>query len=466
MAIRQLHRLTPRQVESIKKDGWHSDGGGLYLRISDQGRRRRWVYRFIRSGKVTEIGLGASDAITLARAREERKRLAETVSEGRNPLDERRRQEREQAGRMNFEQVARAVIDRERKGWSASSLASWEHSLFVHCKSLAEIDVSEIDVPLVKSVVTPLTDANLHPAARRTLSRIKAVLERAIAEGWRRTQNAAEWTTFRHILQKPPRNDDRHHPMVSWEEAPAVIAKLRQSESTSARCVEIIALTALRLTEARAAKWSEFDFDKRVWTIPGNRMKKTKKPFPVPLSDRAVAVIEEIKARRRPGPYVFLGDGKLPISRHAVWIQSRAVTGGKGSPHGFRATFRSWAADHGVEFEVAEACLSHVAGNSVVQAYQRSSMLERRRPVMQAWADFLDGKEAASADDNVVALRTAGRDRSVATGASKETNRSAAIIRTPATLEGQTALRLRSNPLTSSNLNCSAGRVVRANPVR
>lgn len=88
---------------------------------------------------------------------------------------------------------------------------------------------------------------------------------------------------------------------------------------------------------------------------------------------------------------MFLGNDKLPVSRHAVWMQCCRVTGDKASPHGWRATFRSWMADHGVEFEVAEACLSHVSGNSVVQAYQRSSMLERRRPVMEDWERFLDG---------------------------------------------------------------------------
>jgi integrase len=408
MAIRELNKLTRRQVETAK-DGWHSDGGGLYLRVSDDGRRRRWFYRFIRTidgkRKVTEIGLGAAKAVTLARAREERTRLAVEVNAGRNPIQERQRAQREQANRKTFAEVARLVIERDAKAKSQSSIYSWERSLYVHCAKIAEVNVEDIATADVQDIVTPLVNAGTYSTARRTLSRISDVLGYAVAMGWRKTTNVAAWANFKNVMPKRPNNGDEergHHPMLPWPEAPAVIAALRESESMSGRCLEFIILTAVRMTEARAARWPEFDFATATWTVPANRMKR-RVMFKVPLSDRALAILNEIRLHRRAGPYVFLGTDREALSRNALWMQSQRRTGHRASVHGWRATFRSWCADNGVDDAVAEACLSHGPGDATKAAYNRAEMVTRRRVVMQRWSDFLDGKEAAA--DNVRRLR-------------------------------------------------------------
>jgi integrase len=420
---RERNKLTALEIDAYKRKAKTlsylaplSDGGGLYIRASDYGKRMRWVYRFVRDGKATEIGLGAVDAVSLQRARDKRDELEKQVEQGRNPLIERKRvqeeerqKQREQANRKTFEQVARAVI-KDRAALGASSRASWERGLFTYCKKIADINVDEITTADVIGVITPLVEAADIPredgrrptgytTARRMVARIATVLGYAIAMGWQKTANVAAWENFKHVMPKARKNGDEthnaHHPMLPWEEAPAAVARLRESQAMSARCMEMVALTALRLTEARAAKWTEFDFNTATWTVPASRMKR-RVMFKVPLSDRASALIEELKAHRRPGPDVFPGDERKPVSGMAVWVQCRRVTGDQGSPHGWRATFRSWCADHGIDDGVAEACLSHGPGDATKAAYNRAEMVARRRTVMQEWANYLDGKEAES----------------------------------------------------------------------
>jgi integrase len=414
MAIRELNKLTPLKVKAIKDDGWHSDGGGLYLRVSDNGRRRRWIYRYIRTidgkRKVTEIGLGREEAVTLAHARDDRRRLADEVNAGRNPIQERRRLEREQANRKTFGEVARLVMERQAKrGRGQSSLRSWERSLYDHCAQIAKVNVEDITATDVQDIVTPLIDKSGYPTARRTLARTSDVLGYAITMGWRKTTNVAAWANFKNVMHDRPNNgddtDDPHHPMLPWPEAPAVIAALRESESMSARCLEFIALTAVRLTEARAARWPEIHFAAAMWVVPASRMKPRRGrriEFKVPLSDRALAILDEIRQHRGPGPYVFLGADRQPLSRTTVWEQCRRMTEDRGSPHGWRHTFRTWCGDMGINGVVAEACMAHKI-RGVEGDYNHAEMVTLRRPVYQRWADFLDGKEAAA--DNVVPMR-------------------------------------------------------------
>jgi integrase len=316
------------------------------------------------------------------------------IDEGLNPIAERRRVEDEQAAKRTFTEVARFVIERERNGWGASSLASWERSLFADAKRLANLNVDEISVEHVKLVVTPILDQGYYDTARRTLSRIETVLDCAIAHGWRSTSNVASWNVQKHIIPKRAKEDeDRHHPMLPWRDAPAAMTELRDSDTMSARCIEFVALTGVRLSEARGARWEEIDFDKGLWTVPKGRMKMGE-PHVVPLSRQALALLKSLWDHRT-GPPVFFGRARGPVTRHALWMQCKRATGDMGSPHGWRATFRSWCADNGVDREVAESALAHKLGG-VEGAYNRASMVERRRPVMDRWADFLTGEGAAA----------------------------------------------------------------------
>jgi len=390
MTTRRLNQLTARSVAAAK-DGFHSDGGNLYLRVAKG--RRSWVFRSVAKSKTTSIGLGSANAVPLAKARDEAKRLRGLIAEGKNPLVERRRVEAEREKQKTFAQAADDVI-KNRDALTASSLDSWRRSLHHDAKRLAKINVADIDIEHVKQVVMPIFARGEHVSAKRTLGRIRTVLAYAIANSLRsQGTNVATWDVFKEIAPLRPKADRRHR-MITWEDAPTVFASLSDSESMSARCIELIALTAVRLTEARASKWSEFDFDAREWTIPASRM-KARVEHTVPLSDQAVDLLAKLKAHRAV-PFVFFGqDTRRPVTSPACWKLCVRVTDGRGSPHGWRATFRSWCAEEGVDREAAESALAHVIGGTE-GSYNRAEMIKRRRPIMQAWADYLTDKSATS----------------------------------------------------------------------
>ena len=388
--------LTARQVASAK-DGWHADGEGLYLRVSDEGKRRRWVFRFTRNGKTTEIGLGAARSVTLLQARRHAKEAREQLAEGKHPLVERRAAAAADERRKSFREVAEFVIERDRPRWGVGSLGDWTRSLKVDAEKLAEMDVASISVEDVKAAVMPMFDRGDHVAAKRTLGRIEAVLACAIAHGWRREANVAAWPVWKHSA--PKREEaDRRHKMIPWREAPAAIARLRAEDSTAARCVELAALTGVRISEAREATWSVIDLERAVWEIPPERM-KMREPHIIPLSRQALGLLDGLR-RHRTGDRVFPGRIRSPVSRAATWNANDRATEGRGSVHGWRSTFRSWCADTGVAREVAESALAHKI-RGVQGAHNRAAMIERRRPVMSAWGSFLAGESPA----DVIPLR-------------------------------------------------------------
>jgi integrase len=344
------------------------------------------------------MGLGSADAVSLKEARAKRDELIKLVDQGMNPLAERRRREHEQAAKRTFAECVEAYISQHRRGWSESSLWSWTYATQRLAKPLAKLKVDEIVVEDVKRAVAPIWDKGHLDTAKLALKKIEAVLNYARAHGWAKGDNPAAWGVFKYIMPKKPKGEPNRHPSLDWRELPPVMAELRQSEALTAPPLEFTALTATRISEASGMKWAEVDLGARVWTVPGART-KTRLPHRVPLSDRAMAILE-MMAALRVGEYVFLGWRKSRApSRVGIWKLCKQVTGGNASPHGFRSSFRSWCADNGVPRDAAEAALAHVV-KGVEGSYQRSDLLERRRRIMQAWADYLSG-EAAS---NVVEL--------------------------------------------------------------
>jgi integrase len=397
-----LNRLAPKRIANAP-DGRFADGGGLYLRVRGEGKYRHWIFRFVKTGKVTEIGIGAVKDVPLAKAREEARRLRQMVASGANPLVERRRAEAEQANSKTFGEVAKLVIDRGRNGWTVSSLRGWTNSLIKDAKRLADMNIADIGIDDVRRTVMPQFDKGDHVAARRTLGRIASALDYATARGWRSGANVAVWSVFKHLA--PARDKaDRRHRMLPWQGAPDAIDNIRVAAGVAPRALEFMILTATRLSEATDAQWSEIDFEAKTWTIPVSRM-KARQPHTVPLSKRALEILDEL-GRGKVGEYVFPGRNMYgPIGAKTVQLACDAATGEKASPHGFRATFRSWCGANGVVREVAEAALAHTV-QGVEGSYLREPMLERRRPIMEAWATFLDGKGAGA---TVVPFKSKGK---------------------------------------------------------
>jgi integrase len=405
MAIRALNQLTTRRVDTAG-DGSYLDGGGLYLYVSNEGKGRSWVFRYTSpiTRRVREMGLGRAGqgGVSLAAAREERDRLRAMICDGLDPLDQRKRRIAEQAGKRSFIEVARLTLERKVTGFKGgkdgSSYAQWCRTLNRDTKALHALAIDAIAVADIKRVVSPMWDDGRFETARATLGRLETIFAFACAHGWR-SDNPAQWSTFRFIAPDAP--DVKSHAMIAWADAPAVVAKLRRSASMGALALEFIILTAARLSEAREAEFSEIDFDKAVWTIPPERMKRGLE-HAVPLSTRAIAIVAELRRLRPQAGIIFPAAHGGTMTKQGIWATCCRMTGDKSSVHGFRACFRSWAADHGMPFDLAEASLAHSRG-AVVEAYMRTGMIERRRPWMQAWADYLSGEAAA----NVIPLRAA-----------------------------------------------------------
>jgi integrase len=402
-----------KQHEVMKlPDGTHCDGDYLLLRV--KGRSRSWIVRGPRrpDGKRLDRGLGSANTVSLAAARKNRDALLEDWRAGRDPAAEKRKAREAQAKRKTFAEVAEEVIEKKSSGWKysleeqCSTLAQWRRNLTAACKPIARMFVDEITIDELEGVLQPYWDRGHHKAGRDLLRRIEAVINYAIAKKWRTNANPATWKVFQQVWPGV-RNSVVNHAALPWRDCPEFFLRLEQSDATSARLLEFIMLTAARSTEARGAKWSEINFETRVWTIPAvrmkaSRMKKIPEPHDVPLSDQAIALLRRMEAEKT-SDFVFVGgrgegakaQGK-PIRNASLWGQLRRLTN-EATTHGFRASFRTWCGDTGVDYELAERCLAHTFGDATANAYARSTLIERRRPIMEAWGAFVDGSR-----DNVV----------------------------------------------------------------
>jgi integrase len=370
----------------------------LYLRVADGGRRRSWVWRAVRGGKVTSMGLGRAGqgGVSLADARARAKALNKDIDDGVNPLERRRERQRAEAARLTLRQATEAFIKEKNPKWGASSRAIWRRLADRDIEVIADLPVDTVGRGDIARAVHSLhgrvgmgNRARLPgvPAARLLQQRVSTVLRYASENGWRPENAPFQWSMIaeesndapdrRHPALKPPVRDHVHTDWKDYDVIVEAIRRLRTSDSVSARCLEFIALTAVRVSEATNAKWDEFNLKTATWTIPAARMKmrwkKTKPPdHVIPLSDRALQIVNEA-ALTAASDYVFIGqrDGK-PISRNSIHDQCDRVTGGKASPHGWRATFRTWAASKGISYEVAEAALAHTGG-PLAESYQRNS---------------------------------------------------------------------------------------------
>jgi integrase len=311
------------------------------------------------------------------------------------------------------------VLALKRDGWrhgaKGSSYGAWERS-FAEAKALHQMPIDAITSDDIEKIVATKWDKGHHVEARLMLNRISDVFNYAKAKRLRSGDNPAGWSTFKFLAPAKPKTEAQHHPMLEWKQAPSFMASLRAETSMAAVCLEYLVLTGTRLSEATKAEWSEIDLDARTWVIPASRMKRGAE-HTVPLSDRAVAILKALRENRASdgrSRFVFPGIRKgKPLSGSSVKVLCARLTGGEASPHGWRATLRSFMADHEMPFDLAESMLAHSRG-AIVNAYHRSQMVELRRPWMEAWATFLltgkaptkvGAKKQAPTATNVVPLR-------------------------------------------------------------
>jgi integrase len=409
-----MGKLTDKGLQAlINKPGRHSDGGGLYFRTLGLGRAY-FVYRFRSGGREREMSLGPFPELSLEEARKKHMSLRKAVKVDKaDPLANRRADKAAavaKAGIPTFGMVADNYIEGHATSWSnAKHVKQWRTTLTQGCKSIRDMPVDQVDTPAILRVLRPMWQKTPETASRLR-GRIEAVLASAQVAGHilPTHPNPARWKGWLGQMLPDPRKVGEprgHHAAMPYADVPAFVEKLSRTSGVAARALAFSILTAARTGEVLKATWDEVDFDAAVWRVPAARMKMGK-PHDVPLSAEALAILRTQQAERGRNPYVFPGARPLK-SLHVMTMSKvmRRLGAGAFTVHGMRSAARSWMADNGIEFELAEACLAHAVGNAVVQAYQRSSMLERRRPVMQAWASFLTGE----ADDNVVPLRPLAR---------------------------------------------------------
>lgn len=401
----ETEKLSAGFCNKVKKAGRYNDGRGLYLLVKPDGRKT-WVFRFRDriTGKQHDMGLGpyGPHDVSLAEARSIAGRCralvrgdptAEPPKPPINPIEQRRQQLQKaklaHARRLTFADCANQYIEAHRAGWKNPKHAEqWPSTLNTYAAPLMPLPVTEIDTVLVLKCLEPIWNDKTETATR-VRQRIEAVLDWATARKFRSGENPARWRGhLDKLLPKPSKvRKVKHRAALPYSEIGEFMEQLRSTDTLAAKALELQILTATRPGEVVGATWDEFDLQAKTWTIPAERM-KAEKEHCIPLSARA---IELLKALPQAAEYVFPGASlKKGLSTAAGLKLLKELRPGM-TQHGFRSTFRVWAAEQtGFPREVIEHALAHQLKDKTEAAYQRSNLMPKRTRLMQAWADYLD----------------------------------------------------------------------------
>ena len=377
-------KFTDRFVQTAAS-GFYFDAGcpTLCLKVKPTGTRS-WVQKISIRGKQTMLGLGGYPLTTLAEARDKATDHRRTVRNGGDP-----RVDKHARRAPTFEAAVEMVVAIQKEAWrDDKSEAQWRASLREYASpKLGARNVDRITTADVMGVLLPIWNTK-QVTAKRVRQRISAVMKWSIAAGYRADNPAGE--ALGAALPKQTASK-AHHRALPFREVGAALVKLRgdnQAYWATKAVFEFMVLTAARSGEARGAKWSEVDLDGGVWIIPGDRMKAGQE-HRVPLSRAALAILENAKHYRDTTGLVFPGarSGMMIATTVSNYLRENSIGA---VPHGFRSSFRDWAAEcSDAPREVCELALAHVEGSATERAYRRTDLFERRRELMQAWADYL-----------------------------------------------------------------------------
>ena len=389
-----------KSVEAIKEVGYHTCAKGLYLQVSKQGTKS-WLFRYTSpiTKKRREMGLGSLDFVSLAEARQlavDNKRL---VIDGKDPIEERKQsqlqKQLEQARNLTFREVAEACIQSKSHGWkNAKHAQQWKNTLATYAfPVIGHLPISEITTDLILRILEPIWVTKAETASR-VRQRLETIWDYGKARNYVDGENPARLKGhLDKILSKTAKvKRVRHFPALPYNEIGRFVKELRTRSGYSALGLEFLILTAARTGEIIGAKWSEIDLEKAVWTIPSGRMKAGVE-HRVPLSSRAVEILESITSNRNPEEYIFSGwKRNTGLSNNAFLALLKKMERSDITTHGFRSCFRDWAAEEAHQFsnETIELALAHTITNKVEAAYRRGDQLERRRELMSEWGNFIE----------------------------------------------------------------------------
>ncbi|MBF0416641.1 MAG: tyrosine-type recombinase/integrase [Magnetococcales bacterium] len=383
-------QLTALKVAKIRKVGLHADGGNLYLQVSGL-QAKSWIFRFRMTGRDRTMGLGSVQDVPLVEARARATEARRQVQSGIDPIDTRQQaRQQEEAKRTTFKDCAVAFIQAHKDGWSnPKHIAQWTSTLTTYAfPAIGETPIAEVGTDQVLAILEPIWTAKAETASR-VRGRIEAVLDWATVRQYRQGENPARWKGhLDHLL--PARSKVtrvEHHAALPYRELPGFMLTLQEQDGVGALALQFTILTATRTSETLNAMWREIDMDTRTWTIPAERMKADKE-HRVPLSDSAISILQRMRERRE-SEFVFPGNRRgNPLSNMTMLMTLRRMGRGDLTAHGFRSTFRDWAAEQtSYPREVCEMALAH-AVVGVEGAYRRGDMFEKRRSLMETWGAF------------------------------------------------------------------------------
>jgi integrase len=398
---------TEAQVAKAQPDGtkarWYKIKGkaGLYLVVDPPGKRhpiglKRWMHRYRRpDGRPNEIGIGHWPEVKLDQARAAWHDHRFFLKHKNEDPQSRRQLSRDQQVTVG------ECIDKYIERHSATKGESWKRNtkllLHVHCASLAREAVGTISHKQVYKALLPLA-IKTPKTARRVLDKLAEIFDFAIAQGLRVFANPATWKGLqKHNFPELSGLKREHHPALHYSKMPEFVRRLRQHQDhgVGAVALEIMILTVPRPNkELILAQWPEIDFEQKIWNIPAERM-KARKPHRVPLSNRAMELFRRRKEQSNGSPYIFTGYSKEALAERTMIRLLRdtmRISKDEADIHGFRTTFRSWAADQKFDYAAVELCLAHTIGKPATWAYWDTDMLDERRKIMDAWASYCEGQ--------------------------------------------------------------------------
>ena len=406
MAGHALHKLSDRAIRSKSTPGRYADGGNLYFQVQPGGSRS---FMFMKQfeGRRLSLGLGSFPETSLADARKKAANLRQEIVEGDLPrllaggskLSEAlQTQERRQAEQGQLPQPKDYTFSTFAVEWMNKNLVhlssekvrkNWYSTIERYAKPISEMSLTDIQTSDILACLNPIWQSKPE-TGRRVQGRIERILAAAEVLGYREGKNPAQWRNNLDLVLPNMRYARKHFSAMPYAELPNFIKALRENQSCASRSLQFIILTAARSGEGRGALWQEIDLRNAVWSIPPERM-KARKPHRVPLSDSCLAILENLGSGAQEGPVIQAQRPGRPISETAIRNLMTRLGAKAYTIHGFRSSFRDWAGN-ATEFprELAEEALAHQL-NAVEAAYRRDQAVERRRVVMEAWADFIGG---------------------------------------------------------------------------
>jgi integrase len=417
----KIMALTVKRVAKLLragKPGQYLDGKsggvrGLYLCIEHR-HNASWGLRYQLDKRTHWMGLGSAllgDGRTLDQAREAAKAAREKLRSQIDPLQARRA---EQAAarvaalkQITFQEAAKAFIEQNEAAWkNPRHVEQWSQTLKDYAfKAIGALPVQVIDTPLVLKVIEPIWQSK-NATASRLRGRIQSVLDWAKARGYRSGDNPAAWDVIGKVLPKGSAIAKvNHHPAMRYEACPSFVARLQAQKTVSSSALLFTILTAARTNEVVGARWNEIDLKNKTWTVPAERM-KAGKAHKVPLSDAAVDLLRKLYRDGDGDGYLFIGSRSGSALNAKALYRLLARMHVDATVHGFRSSFRTWAAEQtNFPREVGEQALAHTISDKTERAYKRTTLFDKRRQLMAAWAKYITiAPVQRQARDNVVPI--------------------------------------------------------------